>query len=119
MCRTAVLCAHDQKDKVGVKCPPACTQLACVALGGWRSAGAASHLLVFASFLKITGVVLAPSPETLQVSEFAKSNTIAQQRKLLPVYEVREELLQVIRENQVVIIVGETGSGKTTQVLGQ
>lgn len=50
------------------------------------------------------------------VSEFAKSNTITEQRKLLPVYEVREELLQVIRENQVVVIVGETGSGKTTQL---
>ncbi len=44
------------------------------------------------------------------------NNTIGEQRKLLPVYEVREELLQVIRENQVVVIVGETGSGKTTQV---
>ena len=51
-----------------------------------------------------------------QVSEFAKSNTIAEQRKLLPVYDVRDDLLQVIRENQVVVIVGETGSGKTTQV---
>lgn len=52
----------------------------------------------------------------MQVSEFAKSNTIAEQRKLLPVYDVRDDLLQVIRENQVVVIVGETGSGKTTQV---
>lgn len=31
-------------------------------------------------------------------------------------YAVRDELLNVIRENTVVIIVGETGSGKTTQV---
>ncbi len=51
----------------------------------------------------------------MQVSEFAKKNTIKDQRKLLPVYECREELLQVIRENQVVVVVGETGSGKTTQ----
>jgi HrpA-like RNA helicase len=55
-------------------------------------------------------------PAHTQVSEFAKSNTIAEQRKLLPVYDVRDDLLQVIRENQVVVIVGETGSGKTTQV---
>ncbi len=41
---------------------------------------------------------------------------MAEQRRFLPVYEVRDELLQVIRENQVVIVVGETGSGKTTQV---
>ncbi|KAK9816661.1 hypothetical protein WJX72_003431 [[Myrmecia] bisecta] len=50
------------------------------------------------------------------VSEFARTNTMAQQRRFLPVYDVREELLQVIRENQVVVVVGETGSGKTTQM---
>jgi len=50
------------------------------------------------------------------VSEFAKSKTMAEQRKYLPVYSVRDEMMQVIRENQVVIVVGETGSGKTTQM---
>jgi pre-mRNA-splicing factor ATP-dependent RNA helicase DHX38/PRP16 len=34
----------------------------------------------------------------------------------LPVYAVKEELLKIIRENSVVIVVGETGSGKTTQL---
>ncbi|KAI4304917.1 hypothetical protein MLD38_040374 [Melastoma candidum] len=50
------------------------------------------------------------------VSDFAKSKTIAQQRQYLPIFSVRDELLQVIRENQVVVVVGETGSGKTTQL---
>ncbi|XP_057452509.1 pre-mRNA-splicing factor ATP-dependent RNA helicase DEAH7 [Lotus japonicus] len=50
------------------------------------------------------------------VSEFAKSKTMAEQRQYLPIFSVREELLQVIRENQVVVVVGETGSGKTTQL---
>ncbi|KAK9277255.1 hypothetical protein L1049_006794 [Liquidambar formosana] len=50
------------------------------------------------------------------VSNFAKSKTIDQQRQYLPIYSVRDELLQVIRENQVIIVVGETGSGKTTQL---
>ncbi|KAK6270419.1 hypothetical protein POUND7_007524 [Theobroma cacao] len=50
------------------------------------------------------------------VSEFAKSKSIAEQRQYLPIYSVRDELLQVIRENQVVVVVGETGSGKTTQL---
>ncbi|KAK7846353.1 pre-mrna-splicing factor atp-dependent rna helicase deah7 [Quercus suber] len=50
------------------------------------------------------------------VSDFAKSKTLAQQRQYLPIYSVRDDLLQVIRENQVVIVVGETGSGKTTQL---
>ena len=50
------------------------------------------------------------------VSEFAKSKTIKEQREYLPVFQVRNELLSVIRDNQVIIIVGETGSGKTTQL---
>mmetsp|Transcript_29689 Transcript_29689/g.83695 ORF Transcript_29689/g.83695 Transcript_29689/m.83695 type:complete len:1298 (+) Transcript_29689:152-4045(+) len=49
-------------------------------------------------------------------SEFSRTKTLSQQRKSLPVFEVREELLQLIRENQVVVVVGETGSGKTTQM---
>lgn len=50
------------------------------------------------------------------VSEFGRKKTITQQRQFLPAFAVREELLNVIRENSVVIIVGETGSGKTTQL---
>ncbi|KAI5058388.1 hypothetical protein GOP47_0026558 [Adiantum capillus-veneris] len=50
------------------------------------------------------------------VSEFAKTKTLAEQRAYLPIFSVRDELLQVIRENQVVVVVGETGSGKTTQL---
>lgn len=50
------------------------------------------------------------------VSDFARTKTIAEQRQYLPIYQVREELLQIVRENQVVVIVGETGSGKTTQL---
>ncbi|WIA21045.1 hypothetical protein OEZ85_005370 [Tetradesmus obliquus] len=49
-------------------------------------------------------------------SEFSRTKSIAQQRRSLPVYTVRDELLQVIRENPVTIVVGETGSGKTTQM---
>jgi pre-mRNA-splicing factor ATP-dependent RNA helicase DHX38/PRP16 len=49
-------------------------------------------------------------------STFAKTKTMKQQREYLPIFGCREELMQVIRDNQVVIIVGETGSGKTTQM---
>ena len=51
-----------------------------------------------------------------RVSEFSKTKSIRQQKEYLPVFSVREELLNVIRENSVVIVVGETGSGKTTQL---
>ena len=37
-------------------------------------------------------------------------------RKTLPVYAYRDEIIQAVRDHQVLIIVGETGSGKTTQV---
>jgi len=49
-------------------------------------------------------------------SEFARTRTIAEQRAFLPVARVRAELLRIIAENQIIVIVGETGSGKTTQL---
>ncbi|KAF8139755.1 pre-mRNA splicing factor [Boletus edulis] len=60
----------------------------------------------FASHLKMTA----------GVSSFAKNRTLKEQREYLPAFACREELLKVMRENQVVIVVGETGSGKTTQL---
>ncbi|RIB12308.1 P-loop containing nucleoside triphosphate hydrolase protein [Gigaspora rosea] len=50
------------------------------------------------------------------VSSFARSKTLREQREFLPAFAVREELLRIIRDNQVVVVVGETGSGKTTQL---
>ena len=49
-------------------------------------------------------------------TQFSRNKTLKQQREMLPVYEVRDELRKLIRQNKVVIIVGETGSGKTTQL---
>ena len=50
------------------------------------------------------------------VSHFAKTKTLLQQREYLPVFSVKDQLMTTIRENSVVIVVGETGSGKTTQL---
>ncbi|CAI4045367.1 DEAH-box RNA helicase PRP16 SKDI_11G2940 [Saccharomyces kudriavzevii IFO 1802] len=41
---------------------------------------------------------------------------IKRTREELPVFRCRSQLLSLIRENQVVVIIGETGSGKTTQL---
>ncbi|XP_040826897.1 pre-mRNA-splicing factor ATP-dependent RNA helicase PRP16-like [Ochotona curzoniae] len=49
-------------------------------------------------------------------SEFATKKSIREQRQYLPIFAVRQELLTAIRDNSVVIVVGETGSGKTTQL---
>ena len=50
------------------------------------------------------------------ISQFAMTKSVKQQRQYLPAFAVREELLRVIRDNRIVVIVGETGSGKTTQL---
>ena len=49
-------------------------------------------------------------------SDFSKNKTLKEQREFLPAFAVREDLLRVIRDNQVIIVIGETGSGKTTQL---
>ncbi|KAJ9247638.1 putative RNA helicase-like splicing factor [Paecilomyces variotii] len=42
--------------------------------------------------------------------------TIKQQRESLPVFKFRNQLLDAVRDNQLLIVVGDTGSGKTTQL---
>lgn len=41
---------------------------------------------------------------------------ILEKRKTLPVWHQKEDFLKVLKDNQTLILVGETGSGKTTQV---
>ncbi|GKE52164.1 kinase-like domain-containing protein, partial [Tanacetum coccineum] len=56
------------------------------------------------------------------VSDFAKSKSLSGQCQYLALFSVRDDLLQasmVIRKNKVVVVVGETGSGKTTQLTTQ
>ena len=53
--------------------------------------------------------------EQLKAAE-AKASSIEDTRKSLPIYAFRDDLLKAIGEYQVLIIVGETGSGKTTQI---
>jgi len=53
----------------------------------------------------------------MQIPPAAKvSPDIDRWKKLLPVYRKKEEILQAINANPVVIIQGDTGCGKTTQV---
>lgn len=45
-----------------------------------------------------------------------ETRPISVQRQSLPVYKMKSELLQAVQDNQFLVIVGETGSGKTTQI---
>lgn len=42
--------------------------------------------------------------------------SILEQRQSLPIYKLKDELIKAISNNQILIVVGETGSGKTTQM---
>nr|ODN76422.1 ATP-dependent RNA helicase DHX8/PRP22 [Cryptococcus depauperatus CBS 7841] len=44
------------------------------------------------------------------------SLSIQEQRKSLPIYKLRDQLVAAIRDNQILVVVGDTGSGKTTQM---
>ncbi|RCH87471.1 DEAH-box ATP-dependent RNA helicase prp22, partial [Rhizopus stolonifer] len=44
------------------------------------------------------------------------SMTIQEQRESLPVFKLRSDLINAVRENQMLVVVGDTGSGKTTQM---
>eukprot|EP00271_Cylindrocystis_brebissonii_P001537 TRINITY_DN1179_c0_g2_i1.p1 TRINITY_DN1179_c0_g2~~TRINITY_DN1179_c0_g2_i1.p1 ORF type:complete len:738 (-),score=153.97 TRINITY_DN1179_c0_g2_i1:392-2605(-) len=41
---------------------------------------------------------------------------ILEKRRTLPVWQQKQEFLEMLAKNQIIILVGETGSGKTTQI---
>ncbi|KAF4947915.1 hypothetical protein FGADI_10075 [Fusarium gaditjirri] len=45
-----------------------------------------------------------------------KALSIQETRKSLPIYQYRDEFLAALEQYQILVIVGETGSGKTTQL---
>uniref|UniRef100_A0A7S3XH27 RNA helicase n=1 Tax=Picocystis salinarum TaxID=88271 RepID=A0A7S3XH27_9CHLO len=51
-----------------------------------------------------------------RVEENPESRSLGQQRQKLPIHAFQQEIMQAINKNQVVLVAGETGCGKTTQV---
>ena len=45
-----------------------------------------------------------------------RSLSVEQQRQRLPIFRYRNHLLYLLEKYQTVVIVGETGSGKSTQI---
>ncbi|XP_059620544.1 ATP-dependent RNA helicase DHX8 [Phlebotomus argentipes] len=51
-------------------------------------------------------------------SSFGKKTdmSLIEQRQSLPIFKLREDLIKAVNDNQILIVIGETGSGKTTQI---
>lgn len=68
-------------------------------------------------FTKATDLIFKSESNPLTGVAFSdKYFKILEGRKKLPVFEYLDKLEKAVDENQVVIIEGETGSGKTTQI---
>ncbi|WCJ22352.1 RNA helicase family protein [Euphorbia peplus] len=79
---------------------------------------------------RATGWGVAAPPPIMNINGIANGNInrwngrpysqryydILEKRKTLPVWQQKDEFLKVLSASQVVVLVGETGSGKTTQI---
>ena len=94
-------------------------------LSAWHDPMAQSHDKMFAQDVRgnLLGQRAQDQPDWKKqtfnkATTFGKitSLSIQDQRKSLPIYKLREQLVQAVRDNQVLVVVGDTGSGKTTQM---
>ena len=68
-------------------------------------------------FTKATDLIFKSETNPLTNIPFSKRYyDILKERKKLPVYEFLDKLEEAVDKNQVIIVEGETGSGKTTQI---
>ncbi|XP_055520642.1 pre-mRNA-splicing factor ATP-dependent RNA helicase DHX16, partial [Leucoraja erinacea] len=73
------------------------------------------EMIEFVSAVPMPGTV--PKDEADDVSEAQRQKASLQEvRRSLPVFPYRGDLLAAVAQHQVLIIEGETGSGKTTQI---
>ncbi|TVY62918.1 Pre-mRNA-splicing factor ATP-dependent RNA helicase-like protein cdc28 [Lachnellula suecica] len=74
---------------------------------------------VMDSVLPGEGKVMSKEDRFLEQQVLAaekKALSMEETRKNLPIYAYRDQFLEALKENQVLVLVGETGSGKTTQL---
>ncbi|KAF8311086.1 ATP-dependent RNA helicase Prh1, partial [Clavulina sp. PMI_390] len=63
---------------------------------------------------KIPGPSFGPTQNNKKVMQ--KAAALLEQRRQLPIWKGKESLKQAVKNNDTIVILGETGSGKTTQV---
>jgi len=67
----------------------------------------------------VKGIIISAgrmSGGRLQVPHESVNQELLPFRKALPIWSVRDDIVALINSNQVVLVSGDTGSGKTTQV---
>ncbi len=69
----------------------------------------------FVRSLRIEGKNNEKREKEVDPADLAKK-TMQEVRRSLPIFAYRDQLLEAINDNQVLVIEGETGSGKTTQL---
>ena len=87
--------------------------------GGGRKRSRAPHKNekpMRAASMKPEEVAAARDALSARIAASAELREIQAKREALPVASFKEEILSVVRSNQVVLIAGATGCGKTTQV---
>ena len=88
--------------------------------GDYELVMADEEQIEFISDEMIAGTLAPPEAgKERSAAEIAKANakaSLEETRKSLPVYAYREQIIAAVQEYQILIIVGETGSGKTTQI---
>lgn len=70
----------------------------------------------FVQALTIGGVNVEKKEEDVVVEREQKKLSLRETKESLPIFPFKDELIHAIMENQVLIVEGETGSGKTTQM---
>lgn len=80
----------------------------------------AKNSTISKSNLKVNNFVLEWKKSQMKsnISYGKRTNlSMKEQRESLPIFPMRSEIVETVRNNQFLVIVGETGSGKTTQIV--
>ncbi|XP_015907708.1 pre-mRNA-splicing factor ATP-dependent RNA helicase DHX16 [Parasteatoda tepidariorum] len=70
----------------------------------------------FVQSIKMAGTTNTSAPSDELSERDKKKLSIQETRKSLPIFPFREDLLNAIENHNILIVEGETGSGKTTQI---